>query len=332
METLPDQFKDALSRIEIKGAKRERAQDAHTEIRELLEGDDLLCSWGVDTVLIGSYARHTGIHPGKDVDVFCKLDKLDTSANPSEVYGAVCAVLVDHYGDRAEPQARSIKVSFDTDGDDFAVDVVPAVHMGERWGIPNKDPERWAEPEPTDRWVETDPEELTKLATAMNETLEIDGQGAFKPTVKLVRQTRRHHRGDEKPGGLYFELLTYWAFPGVSGESFAEVFAGALRGIANQLSSSEPLQDPVLNRPYEPEPDESDRNAAVDVFTGLAAMAEKALTVSRCEAAVLWRHILGENDRGPCFPLPPGCDERGQEIKKVAPVTAVGSREASGFA
>jgi hypothetical protein len=332
METLPDQFRDALTRIEIKGAKRKRAQEAHTEIRELLEGNDLLCSWGVDTILIGSYARHTGIHPGKDVDVFCKLTKLDMTANPGEVYGAVCAVLVAHYGERAEPQARSIKVSFDTDGDDFAVDVVPAVRMGERWGIPTKDTERWVEPEPADRWVETDPEELAELATAMNETLKINGQGAYKPTVKLVRQTRKHHLGDEKPGGLYFELLSYWAFPTVPGESFAEVFAGTLRGIATQLSAPEPLMDPVLERPYEPEPDESDRQAAAAKFSDLAAMAEKALTLPRCEAAVLWRQILGENDLGPCFPLPPGCDEKGNEIKKVAPVAAVGPAEASGFA
>ncbi len=91
METLPDQFGDALSRIEIKGEKRERAVAAQTEIRDYLEADGYLCSVGVDTVLIGSFARQTGIDPGKDVDVFVKLMKLDTTVAPSVIYEATRA-------------------------------------------------------------------------------------------------------------------------------------------------------------------------------------------------------------------------------------------------
>ncbi len=82
--TLPTQFNDALSAIEVNGKKRDRVIAGHKEIRELLEGDEQLCELGVDTILIGSYARHTGIYPGKDVDVFVKLTKLDTSANPAD--------------------------------------------------------------------------------------------------------------------------------------------------------------------------------------------------------------------------------------------------------
>jgi len=334
METLPDQFKDALSRIEIKGAKRTRAIEAHTEICRYLEKDELLCSWGVDTVLIGSYARDTGIHPGKDVDVFTKLTKLDTTVAPGKIFEAVRKVLVDRYGDRAEPQKRSIKVSFDSDGDGFAVDVVPAVRMGERWAIPRRDTAKWEAPDEAERWVETDPEKLAELATKINGTLEVDGRGAYKPTVKLIRQIRKHHfEEDQKPGGLYFELLTYWAFKaGVSGESFAEILAATLRGIVAQLASSDSLTDPVLGRPYRPEPDPNDIAIARSTFGLIAAKAEEALRLEKCAAAVNWRWILGENDRGPCFPLPPGCDEQGKPIKNVAAVAAVGAKEASGFA
>lgn len=334
METLSDQFEAALSRIEITGKKRERAVAAQAEIREHLEGDDVLRGWGVDTVLIGSYARHTSIRPGKDVDVFTKLPELDTTANPSLVFETVRAVLVAKYGERAKPQARSIKVSFDEDGDDFAVDVVPAVRMRARWGIPRRDTSRWADPDPDARWVETDPEHLGELTIENNRLLTVDGRGAYVPTVKLVRQTRRHHRGDAKPGGFYFELLSYWAFRSgaTDGDSFAEIFATTLGAIAAQLADTTPLIDPVLNRPYKPEPDPNDRADAQATFTRLAAMANRALSVGRCPAAALWREILGTNDLGPCFPLPPGCDEDGNEIKRIAPVAATGSREASGFA
>ena len=84
METLPNQFKDALSRIEIKGEKRARAIGAHSEIRSYLEENEILYKWGIDTVLIGSYARHTGIHPGHDVDVFSKLTNLDMKMEPKQ--------------------------------------------------------------------------------------------------------------------------------------------------------------------------------------------------------------------------------------------------------
>jgi hypothetical protein len=251
MEDLAEQFKKALARIEISGDKRERAIAAHTEIREVLEGSEALCALGVDTALIGSYARQTGIYPGKDVDVFVKLTKLDTSAPPQDVYNAVRDVLVAKYGDRAEEQPRSIKVSFDTDGDGFSVDAVPAVQMGSRWAIPRRDRERWESPDTSERWVETDPEHLGKLTGLLNGKLKVDGQGAYVPTVKLVRQTRRHNMRDSKPGGLYFELLTYWAFLGgaVNGDCFAQIFAEMLRAIANQLVSGQVVVDPVLERP-----------------------------------------------------------------------------------
>ena len=114
METLPDQFGDALSRIEIKGEKRERAVAAQTEIRDYLEADGYLCSVGVDTVLIGSFARQTGIHPGKDVDVFVKLMKLDTTVAPSVIYEATRGILVARYSQRAKPPGpvdpRSVRI------------------------------------------------------------------------------------------------------------------------------------------------------------------------------------------------------------------------------
>ena len=74
MATLRNQFNDALTNIEVNKDKAERAIKAHTEIRAVLENDEQLLELGVDTKLIGSYSRDAGIYPGKDVDVFVKLD------------------------------------------------------------------------------------------------------------------------------------------------------------------------------------------------------------------------------------------------------------------
>jgi hypothetical protein len=300
--TLSDQFDGALSRLEL---------------------------------LIGSYARRTAIYPGKDVDVFTKLTKLDTnSGNPKTAFEAVRDVLVKKYRDRAEPQERSIRVTFPIDGEeDFHVDVVPAVRNGSRWAIPRHDTNLWDAPNVQERWVETDPEELTQRTQERNKSPEVDGRGAYVPTVKLVRQIRRHHRGKAKPGGFYFELMTYWTFEGgVEGDSFAEILANALTSIAAQLTSDQPLIDPVFMNPYKPAPDPADRTNAARVFTDLAREAQSALTLDECAAAVIWRKLLGNiDDFGPIFEIPPGCDARGRKLPAFA-VASTGGEEANRFA
>jgi len=135
--------------------------------------------------------------------VFAKLTALKTqNTQPATVHNRVREVLKAHYGGRAKPEARSIKVMFDFDGGGFVVDSVPAVRMGERWGIPRRKVESWESPNIAERWVETDPERLAKLTTERNRAPEVGDQGAYVPTVKLVRQTRRHHLAERKPGGL----------------------------------------------------------------------------------------------------------------------------------
>jgi len=334
MHSLREQFGVALKRIQIDDERRKHAVAAHTEIRELLEGDPQLCAWGVDTVLIGSYRRHTGIYPGKDVDVFTKLTKLSVSdVDPATIYEHVRDLLVKHYRDRAEPQPRSVKVSFDTAGFEFSVDVVPAVRMGGRWAIPRFDTSVWDDPDL--RWVETDPEKLTELTEELNKLVIIGGHGAYVPIVKLVRQIRCHHRGDEKPGGFYFELMTYWAFSGghVEGSTYAELLSSTLGSIDAQLRSGAELIDPVLGTAYRPPPEPDAKRTTTDVFSGLALNARGAISeTSRCKAAMIWRDILGENDQGKCFPIPDGCDEYGRELPVASPSTSRGSSEPGGFA
>ncbi len=283
---------------------------------------------GVDTVLIGSYSRHTGVYPGRDVDVFAKLTRRDTSSSPKAMFEAVNRALVGHYGASAEPQRRSTKVTFKQYK--LSVDAVAAVRSSSNWAIPDMNKAG------TERgWVATNPERLRNLTTAQNRKKVIDGRGGYVPIVKLVRQTREAHLGESGPGGLYFELLAYWAFTaGIPGESHAEAFAQTLRAITLQLQAGEnvPLIDPALNTPFSPKPSSDELTLASKRFDKLATRAERALHLPRCEAAVVWREILGSNDRGNCFPLPEGCDETGKVIGAVTVNTGRGTNEARPFA
>jgi hypothetical protein len=323
METFPEQFRAALAMVGL-GDKRDRAIEAHQEVRDVLEGDEQLKSWGVDTILIGSYGRQTAIYPGRDVDVFAKLPECDED-DPDVVFTAVKGPLVREYGDRVDEQPRSVTISFP---DDFSVDVVAATRADGHWKIPalDEDGERT-------RWEETDPEHLGDLTHERNEHPTVGGQGAYVPIVKLVRQIREHHLGESKPGGLYFELETYWAFESeIEATSFAEILAITLGRIATQLESGVVIKDPALDVEYSPAPDDADLEHAAKTFRDLESKAERALAAEKCPAAVLWREILGKNERGWVFPLPEDCDEQGRPTKRITPISDRGPREARPFA
>lgn len=322
METFPQAFRSALTMMGL-GEKRARAIKAHEEVRDVLARDETLKSWDVQTILIGSYGRETAIYPGKDVDVFVKLP--GGPNDPAKVFDAVKAPLKAEYGDRLVENRRSLMITF---GDDFSVDAVPAIPSGSRWKIPQAD-----ENDARTQWEETDPERLGELTTERNKTPAVDGRGAYVPTAKMIRQIRRHHLSKSKPGGLYFELETYWAFEaGIAGGSFAEILAATLNLIADQLESGVVINDPALGRQYDPAPDPADLDAAAETFRDLATKATLALAAEKCPAAALWRQILGKNTQGWVFPLPEDCDERGGTVAKVTPIADRGSREAHPFA
>lgn len=322
MEALAEQFAGALTKIGL-GNKRMRAIEAHEEVRAALEADPELKKRGVDTKLIGSYGRETAIYPGRDVDVFVKLP--DADDHPETLFQLVKKPLVAKYGDRVSEGRHAIKIDFP---DEFGVDAVAAEQTSTHWKIPAPDASGGRS-----EWEETDPERLGELVTDRNVAPTVDGQGAFVPTVKMIRQIRRHHLEDAKPGGLYFELETYWAFEtGVVGDTFAEILASTLERIATQLESGTVITDPAMGRPYDPTPEAADLEYAAAIFRDLAGKAEQALSADRCGAAAIWRSILGQNDRGWVFPLPAGCDERGREVARVTPVADRGPAEARPFA
>ncbi|MYE05839.1 MAG: nucleotidyltransferase [Chloroflexi bacterium] len=328
MTTLRPQFEEALTNIQINGEKAKRAAEAHTEVRGVLEEDPLLLSWGVDTKLIGSYARNTGIYPGKDVDIFVKLTNLDTTASPKDVFNAVWRVLDAKYGSRAKPQDRSIKVDFPHEpGSDpiwtpFAVDAVPAVRDDLRWAIPAKDRDFWLSD--SGRWVTTDPEYFSKLSSELNTSRSsptVGGRDAYVPVVKLMRQTRRVHLGDRRPGGLLIEFATYeaWTRGSVNGSEWEALFAQTLRRVAERLAvaPNEPIVDPALGTPVDPAVDAASLLHAAEQFRRLADLADNANRPQSniCRAATNWRQILGSNERTPnVFPLPPGCGPSGNPI------------------
>lgn len=362
---LNDQFRATYSNIGL-GSRRKVAIAAHLEVRSVLRAAGELVSRGLDDVLIGSYPRRTGIWPGKDVDVFGKLtaESID-SITPSVAYELFLDVLCLGFRDRIEPQARSIKVNYRpdraparsfiveaakllNDSDaleprdtfEFSVDVVPAVRFEGCWGIPNRDRTTWQRQASSERWVRTDPEKLTDLTQKLNKKVAIVGQGAYVPTVKAIRQIRRAHLGDAKPGGLYMELIVHEGFTlgAITGGYWADLTASTLAYLADRLvsASTTPVCDPSLGQPYSPPPDATALAHAATTFGRLASRAATALTADKCPAAAIWREIFGSNTKvgGPVFDLPAGCASDGSVMPVFGATTTNplrGTNEARGF-
>ena len=311
MPQLATQFEQAKSNVSPPPDDVSNASEAHTEVRQALESSALLTDFAIDTILIGSYARHVAIRRIKDVDVFSKLPRVPATISPGRLLGRFYDVLASEFGDgRVEPQERSIKVDFPDY--DLCVDAVPAIPYGSYWAVPDR----------CGGWEETNPELLGSLTTDMNS----NHDDHYVPTVKLIRQARRAQLGDAQPGGLYVEIACYHAFAsGISAVGASEYFCEGLRGVATQLNLafSRGLADPTLAGHFiSTRATASELARAAQLFDDLATRAQTALNSDdACFAALEFRGILGKSSDGNwVFPMPTYCNDDGTPKRTTAGV------------
>ncbi len=325
MAHLKQQFKDALSAIEPLDDKT-NAPDAHRLVRDALEADSKLASYGVSSVLIGSYKRNVSIRRIKDVDVFVRLPNVAHDVSSHDILDRFFKVLHAEFGldadghRRTKRQDRSLQVSFPAY--DLYVDAVPArpYRDGQTWEIPQKGDD--------DEWVRTNPEGLTALSSAMNAVHD----GFYVPTVKLLRQTRRTLLGKGKPGGFFIEVAAYQAFGSgrVSGDDQAGYYVSALQEISqiinNFVTYGLEVNDPTLpGHSISIRATEDELDSARTCFADAALSACDALAEQdEGKAALIFQKLLGNNGDGDTvFLMPPGFDKDGT---KRASVISAGAR------
>ena len=302
MAQLAEQFEEAKSRITPTADDVSHASEAHTQVRAALETSEPLRRLGIDTILIGSYARQVAIRRINDVDVFSKLLAANSPIAPGSLLQLFRNVLTAEFGaKRVELQDRSVKIEFPVF--DLSVDAVPARPWAQHWAVPDR----------SGGWEETNPELLGTLTTKMNRIHD----GHYVPTVKLIRQARRAQLGDAQPGGLYLEIATYHAFAeGLVASSASEYFCESLSGVATQLDRAciRGLADPTLpGHTISTRATEAELQRAARRFHDLARRAKAALKSGEaCPAARTFREILGKTSDGQwAFPMPSYCNDDG---------------------
>jgi hypothetical protein len=321
MAILSSQFSKALESVEPSSDDQTNAPKAHQEVRTTLTSADDLKSWGVNPVLIGSYKRDVSIRRVKDVDVFCRMEDVDDDVVASTVLDKFHAVLDAKFGtdangnNRVKRQARSITIEF-PEYDELHVDAVPArTRPDGYWEIPTRDGE----------WQATNPEELTTLKTAMNDTY----AGDYVRLVKLVRQTRRTIL-DKRPGGLFVEMALYDACVNsrVSKAGLTIGYVTALESIAEYLEDKvawdRSLPDPTMpGHTLTFRATDKQWETARDKLRSAATKAREAYDETDAgKAAASFRELLGKNGDGdPVFPMPPGYDEDGTKKESAALIT-----------
>lgn len=315
MPQLTTQFREALRNIEPTDDDKTNAVEAHEEVRNVLEADETLRSWGLSGVLIGSYKRHVSIRRMKDVDLLGRLDQLPRAVSPRELIGEFERVLIGDFGrERVRRQARSLQVSF-PELDGLYVDAVPArpwtsIYGEEVWQLPKRG---------EDGWQATNPERLTELTSELNARF---GK-LYVPVVKLLRQTRRSLMGSKKPGGLTIEVAAALAFQSgtVTGSTVGDLYVSALRGTGDVLYNAFVLDlgldDPTLTgEQLVVRGSNTDKEALALAFTGAGQRAQEALDAdddAKCTSAKAFRDLLGKavDDQGSqdyVFPMPEDCN------------------------
>lgn len=322
MGTLNTLFETFLSNVEPDARAVSHAIEAHTHVRECLEGDSALSKSVIGSFLYGSYKRHTAVGDIKDVDIVILTD-LDTNDNdnePSNVLRRFRTALSECYENpKTAYQRRSVRVDDplpDEEDVELTLDIIPAVIQTTKDG-PVLVPDREAS-----LWIPSHPRGHLTYTTQLNS--EDCSQGRYVPLVKMMKWWWKHHCQIEqpdverpKPKGFWVECLT--------GENFdptqtvwADHFITVLSNISTQYSDASVVPD--LKDPGLPE-ETIKTNMSLEEFQIFLEAVNESLALAiaaRDEADPLkssetWRQIFGD-----AFPLHD--PEEAEETRKSASV------------
>ena len=191
---LQSYFQGLLQNIEPSQKAVQHAQEAHNELRTLLEKDEDIKDANPDTFLSGSYARHTAINDINDVDIILLIDIDVSNTLPDIVLAWLHQILQKHY-DKTRAQGRSVKVTTDSD---FDLDIVPAT------AVSSRDGPLWIPDREAHEWVRTHPKGQINFGIAKNQATD----GYYKHLVKMMKHWKdRIKNSTARPNSYIIETL-----------------------------------------------------------------------------------------------------------------------------
>lgn len=222
------QFCQFLTDIEPSKTTKERAQNAHTRLRDFVASHETFKQHHEGTFLSGSYKRDTAIRPQikngdterPDVDVIV-ITNHTLDDGPKDVLELLYKTLGDKYDDLRK-QARSVGV-FTSTADMDVVPIIAPYGMDGTLYIPDRRLEEW---------LVTNPPAHTTWTTEVNAA----SGGRFKPLVKLMKWWRRENPTIAKrPKGFMIERIVAECMA-YEETQYVELFLGTLETIVSRYS------------------------------------------------------------------------------------------------
>ncbi len=232
--TVTEAFDIFKSELELPDRKQAQASKAQQEIRSRLAAHlDV-----PDSLLTGSYPRHTKIFPLDDIDILLirnqgrvEVQTDGSGISPSKAIDQVAEAVGKAYPFTAtvKKQARSVNTLIE--GLDFGFDLIPAwLRHPDGYWIPDTD---------SNTWIPTDPEAHSRMMTEANARL----QQRLKPVIKMAKHWNRNNFALLR--SFHLELICKNIFETYELPNYPVGMASILLLLSVHLAK--PMMDPIYN-------------------------------------------------------------------------------------
>jgi hypothetical protein len=318
MHSLTEHFVKFLSNLQPDGDRLRLAMDIPDKLREYLRRTDKIKTIHPHTRLSGSYSRYTAIKEIKDVDVLlfvteeysggedCIREVINDLVNALEGFpkyledetGRVDASLT------LKRQRRSVQVHITLGGEDFDIDVVPAI-AGDNIERPLMVPDR-----DLSKWVSSNPLGYGKYLSNLNK----EQSQKIVPLIKMFKHWRDIQMKRRRPKSYWLECIlckhadadklnikdTSW------GELILSLLIAVYDDFYDKWKNSEgvpEIKDPMLVNNVAKTWNREEFETFMRRIEESKRLAERALEEEDEEKAIkLWQRLFDDEDRKDYFP------------------------------
>ncbi len=318
MLSLREHFVQLQTNIQPKENRAALARDLPDNLRDYLQGTDKIATVSPHSRLSGSYARNTAIKTIKDVDILlfvepdCKTEKDSAAIIIDKLVNALQGLpraLEDGNGYvdaelALKRQRRSVQVHVTVAGQDFSMDVVPAIAedgLGKALLVPDRH---------LSKWISSDPLGYNQSLSNLNK----ECYGKIVPLDKMFKHWRDAQMKRRRPKSYWLECMVHQYANedqlATKDASYGELFFSLLKAVLEDLGdawrsdgSVPTIVDPMLKNNVAGSWTRDEFDAFMRRIEESRRIADRALSTDDEQQAIkLWQRLFNDDDGVEYFP------------------------------